>query len=657
MENEFDPRTTKKRFSVATRFTLQGVILVVISSFFLCAVSLGIISRLITKNVNHQLSTTLDSIATKISTNFVPYKDKLNMFALAVESGASISALNALIHSYSSTLGEESPCYFATQVSRYEPEGFYIDSTNWVPEHDWVPTERNWYIEAAKANGNIICGLSYIDARTKSLCITLSRLVHDSDKNPFGVVAIDIYIKAFIQLLSQMDLGRGGFIMLIQEDGTILADSSASNNTFKNISETKIPDLRGLIASGKKTVTVKIDGKKYLAQFGDEPETKCKMAAFTPYAAIYDSFYQTRRLMIFISVIFVVIAIIISTLTTQKIIGPLKSLDSFITSFISSMTRGDADYSRRVQVLSKDEIGNLAANFNLFIKQLQDGIAQIREARENEIRMGDQLAAEVQNLVVSTKETVATSQDSSSAVKEIVSTMEDSNLLSENISKKIKDVSAIASENLASVAEGVALTNTNMTHLQEILDANEKTISGVNTLREKIASIWDIVSLITNVADQAKIIAFNAELEASTAGEAGKSFRIVANEIRRLSDGIIDGTHEIKAKINEMQHSSDELILATQSGTEKINEGYESARGLEEKFSRIKDSATKTSGSANDIAEIIQQQAIASEQILVALKEISAGVENFSLATDNISNAAQHVQKIADDLGNAAKQA
>ena len=177
----------------------------------------------------------------------------------------------------------------------------------------------------------------------------------------------------------------------------------------------------------------------------------------------------------------------------------------------------------------------------------------------------------------------------------------------------------------------------------------------MKVLSERIESIWDIVTLINNVADQAKIIAFNAELEASSAGEAGKSFRIVANEIRRLSDGIIDGTKEIKEKINEIQHSSDSLILASESGTEKINAGYENAKSLAERFASIKDSAEITAASANDITEIIQQQTSSSEQVLIALKQISSGVENFTVATDNISASSEHIRAMSEQLNNSVK--
>jgi len=302
----------------------------------------------------------------------------------------------------------------------------------------------------------------------------------------------------------------------------------------------------------------------------------------------------------------------------------------------------------------------IISSFVIIIAKFQDFITRIRHAQQTERevqikerKIAERLFEEAQNLVVATKETAATSQDSSAAVKEIVATMEDSNVLSENISSKIKDVSSIANQTSNDVTEGVNQIEKNVAQLHEIFDANQQTIDGIKILSEKIESIWDIVTLINNVADQAKIIAFNAELEASTAGEAGKSFRIVANEIRRLSDGIIDGTREIKEKINEIQHSSDSLILASESGTEKINAGYENARGLEAKFANIRSSAEITANSADGIAEIIRQQASASEQILIALKEISAGVENFTVATDNISLASENVRKISEDLNNA----
>lgn len=281
--------------------------------------------------------------------------------------------------------------------------------------------------------------------------------------------------------------------------------------------------------------------------------------------------------------------------------------------------------------------------FVIFIAKLHGMMQKARLASQS-------LVAETQNLAVSSKETAATAQDQSAAVKEIVATMEDNTALSEDISQKIKNVSGVATKTNSDVAEGVSYIEENVRQLQEIAATNMNTISGIRALGEKIENIWDIVTLINSVADQAKIIAFNAELEASSAGEAGRNFHIVATEIRRLADGIIDGTKEIKERITEIQQSSDSLIIASETGTEKIQEGVENAKSLEERFSSIKNASEVTANSAGDITTIIQQQAIASEQVLTTLKQIAAGVENFTLATDHISKASQNLKTIASEL-------
>lgn len=270
--------------------------------------------------------------------------------------------------------------------------------------------------------------------------------------------------------------------------------------------------------------------------------------------------------------------------------------------------------------------------------------------RQGEQKLADQLFEDAQSLVVSSKENAATAQDQSAAVKEIVATMEDNTALSEDISQKIKDVSGVAVKTNSIVAEGVSFIEANMQQLQEIADTNLSTINGIKDLGEKIENIWSIVSLINSVADQAKIIAFNAELEVNNTNSSGKNFHIVANEIRRLADGIIESTKEIKNRITEIQESSDDLILASENGTEKIQSGVENAKNLEKRFASINNASEITAESAEKITPIIQQQTMASEQILITLKQIAAGVSNFSMATEYISKASENLKTVATEL-------
>ena len=281
--------------------------------------------------------------------------------------------------------------------------------------------------------------------------------------------------------------------------------------------------------------------------------------------------------------------------------------------------------------------------FVLFISKLQ---AMMNKA----ILASNRLIGETQELTSSSKDNAETAQNQSTAVKEIVATMEDNTELSENISKKIKNVTSLANKTSEDVADGVEHLEQNVAQLGKIAEANQNTIEGIKALGEKIENIWDIVTLINTVADQAKIIAFNAELEASSAGEAGRNFHIVATEIRRLADGIIDGTKEIKESITEIQKSADSLILLSESGTEKIKEGVENAKSLENRFSSIKNSSEITAESADEITTIISQQAVASEQILLSLKQISGGVDKFREATEDISVASEKLSLIAQEL-------
>ncbi len=257
------------------------------------------------------------------------------------------------------------------------------------------------------------------------------------------------------------------------------------------------------------------------------------------------------------------------------------------------------------------------------------------------------LLAESTSLADATKESVANSQNQSAAVKEIVSTMQDSTELANNIGEKIKIVTALAEQSRDAVISGNKALQNNVEELQNIKNTNMLTIDGIKELNTKINGIWDIISIINNVADKTKIIAFNAELEASNSGEAGKNFHVVATEIRRLSDNIIDSIKEIKEIITEIQKASDTLIQDSEKGTVQIDSGCESAKKLESEFKSIMQSSITTADSSNQILSNVEQLTSASEQIFITLQEIAKGIESFSQNTSSIYASSENVKDIA----------
>lgn len=260
------------------------------------------------------------------------------------------------------------------------------------------------------------------------------------------------------------------------------------------------------------------------------------------------------------------------------------------------------------------------------------------------------LYEQTQTLADAAKDSAASGQEQSAAVKEIVATVEDNNNLSCNIQQKLSDVTGLANKSRDDVTSGIEYLQQNVKDLMEITECNLQTIEGIKDLCSKVANIWDIVTLITDVAAQAKIIAFNAELEASAAGPAGANFHIVATEVRRLSDNIIDSSLEVKQHIAEVQKSADQLIAASKQGSEKINSGYQNAKELEQRFSSIKSSSEATATASLDMNDYIYQMTAASQQILVTMKQIAGNIESFSQSTSNVSQSSESLKDIASLL-------
>lgn len=255
-------------------------------------------------------------------------------------------------------------------------------------------------------------------------------------------------------------------------------------------------------------------------------------------------------------------------------------------------------------------------------------------------------------LSVISKETAATSLEQNSGIKELLAAMEESDSLAKNISSKIGEVSLVANRTTEVINDGFNILKQNMQKLSEIKQANDVTFEGIKSLSEKISGISDIAGIINSIADQTNIIAFNAELEASSAGESGQNFHLVANEIRRLTNNTIQSTNEIREKITEIQHSSESLLLASQNGSKKISDGNEIVENLYNNFTNLKESSQATDSSSEEIKHIIEQQTAAFEQIVITLRQLSEAAETFSVSTNNINISAENLCTISEQLQN-----
>jgi methyl-accepting chemotaxis protein len=305
-------------------------------------------------------------------------------------------------------------------------------------------------------------------------------------------------------------------------------------------------------------------------------------------------------------------------LTLNTIRKPVGLLEKALT----PISWGEGALDAKIATDLSDELGYVSFMMNKTLLRFSDMITKIS-------RSSIVLSDSARDLSVSTREITTTSNQQAAAVKEICTTMEDSGVLARRVEESVKEVSQIAGMSQNSVSEGHQLVQETLLRMEEIKNANTGIIQGISYLAEKIENIGEIVTLINSVAGQTKIIAFNAELEASAAGEAGKNFQIVALEIRRLADSTTSSTEEIKKRIREIQDSSNRLIQSSREGTRVIVSGQQTTDELRSVFDSIKSSSDHSVHSSAVILTTVSQQVAAFEQVLVTLKQISEGVNQF----------------------------
>jgi len=303
----------------------------------------------------------------------------------------------------------------------------------------------------------------------------------------------------------------------------------------------------------------------------------------------------------------------------------------------------------KIQLLYFDEVGEFADLLNRFLGTFYKLLEEIGASALL-------VSNSVQELSTTTREVTSTSNMQAAAVKEVVSTMEDSNTITQSIGKSISEVTRIAMKTKEHVDAGTGIVQGTSSKMSEIRKKNTDTISGIRSLTEKIRDIWDIVDMINEIVEQTRIIAFNAALEASTAGEAGKNFRIVAAEIKRLADSTSQSTAEIQARITEIQKAANNLIVVSEEGTERIRQGHELSDKLHAVFSDILNSADISVTSSESIEYSIRQQVSAFEQILVTMKEISRGIDSLVVSQQQTARTADSLNTMAGGLQTHAGQ-
>jgi methyl-accepting chemotaxis protein len=309
-----------------------------------------------------------------------------------------------------------------------------------------------------------------------------------------------------------------------------------------------------------------------------------------------------------------------------------------IQEVVRDLAEESSDLEHRINIINFNELGDIAGRVNAI---LDNFVALLGDVRQTSMR----IAESSKRVAATSQQNAAHSSEQAAGASEVVSTMEDVDALSKHVGKQIREVSERSLGVKESVSNGFVLIEKNLENMDTVKVSYGKTIDGIKNLGEHITGIWEIVKIINNIAGQIKIIAFNAALEASSAGEAGKNFEIVASEIRRLADSTVASTAEIKGRISEIDEASDKLVHSSEEDSGKIQEAWEMSKNISGLFASILEASEASVDSADKIADSVNKQIGAFEQILVTLRQISDSISEFARSIDENSETALSLEE------------
>lgn len=287
---------------------------------------------------------------------------------------------------------------------------------------------------------------------------------------------------------------------------------------------------------------------------------------------------------------------------------------------------------------------------NNMIESQEEASHAVSKTVEQTRSMAKTIRKSTNEIFISSKDIFTTANSQAACIQEIESTIKETTEIAVEISDKTANVAEIASKMENDVNEGFSVLNNNVSQLEDIKLKNDGVISGIFALGNKITKIRDIINSINTITDQTKVIAFNATLEAASAGEHGKRFAVVASEVNRLADDITSLTKQIKDQAEEIQNSSSSLIVSSEESAEKINMGNNLIRKLENIFREIRSGAETTAAQAQTITISSLKQQKSTVQINTAIEDISKGLSNFIQSTKIATSSAEELTEMIHKL-------
>ncbi|MBH0039196.1 methyl-accepting chemotaxis protein [Pseudoalteromonas sp. SWN166] len=434
---------------------------------------------------------------------------------------------------------------------------FILNDQSAVLPADFDATSRPWY-KLVENKSNTAFTTPYIDVTTNEL--TISAVVPMLQNGQFsGVAGADIDMQTVTKIINDIDFLGLGYGFLLDNKGQVLSHPNAKLN-LKNTSDifgTNTPlqseftqyEINGeskLISFTKISGIENVDW--YLGVVIDKDKAYVSVSNFGQTAAVF-------------MVIGIIAIIIMMQLLLRYLMQPMNRLNDAI----KDIAQGEGDLTRRLTVENDDEFGDLSHSFNIFIEKIQHSIEQVKESTE-------QLDTAIESLVSQTHSSLSMYDDQSKRTDSVAAAINQFSATSMDISNNAESASQLAKNADEHSTQNQEALSHSVATIHQLSANMEKAQQTINSLNTHTASIGQVLEVIKGVSEQTNLLALNAAIEAARAGEAGRGFAVVADEVRQLAHRTQQSTQEIEDTVSQLQKGSNlavELMKTSLQDSEK----------------------------------------------------------------------------------------
>lgn len=507
------------------------------------------------------------------------------------------------------------------------PHGDSVDNYN--------PLEKDWYKLSINSKDKPIRIPAYRDSFTGAPLVDyLQRF--DGQNGFYGSVGVDVTLKKLTELLATVKFGGEGYVVMVEDTGTILADPSNPKNNFKALEQASLPYAQ--LNSSSSLQEVDFNGEHWFASVYTSPKLGWKFIGLVPSSVV---FAQANNLMwttISIATVMIVVFSILGTILASIVVRPIKVMADRLT----NISQGEGDLTQRLGVDSKDESGQMAEAFNHFVASIDDIVGHSKASCDkisHVVHKSERLASEMSGVA---SHQVNSVDHVSTAFNEMVATANE-------VASNCSNAASAAEHSETQVQQGNKLIQQTMESLHQLENELHSSNESMVILSQESKNIVGILDTIKAIAEQTNLLALNAAIEAARAGEQGRGFAVVADEVRTLAGRTAQSTEEIDKLVSRLQQQTDVAV-------DKMNHSMSVATGSVDLASQTYTVFEQILESVLTIKDMmIQISASAEEQHLVA-EEINTNVIVIHDGTVKTNDLAEQVSQTAEALNDLSQE-